>query len=178
MIREGGAMEREKEIEEMIRDYYRYDEFVPSDDLQEAIRKGGYINIVNLYDANYRKIPDGEVVLTREEYNGLRIDKGYMEFLKKQLGNLPVEYAILKKRDEEQADLFAKTMEAYQNALEEAKEQVRKETAMEICDFAEKEIKKLGKETTTDSFGERPLLFYEAAGKLVRSIREKFGGEE
>ena len=54
---------------------------------------------------------------------------------------------------------------------------VRKETAKEICDFAESEIKKLGKETTTDSFGERPLLFYEAAGKLIRSIREKFGVE-
>lgn len=61
-------MEREKMIEEMIRDYYRYDEFIPSADLQESIKKGGYINIVNLYDVGYRKIPEGAVVLTRKEY--------------------------------------------------------------------------------------------------------------
>ena len=64
-------MDKEKEIEQMIRDYYHYDEYIPSDDLQEAIRKGGYINIVNLYNANYRKIPEGAVVLTKEEYDGL-----------------------------------------------------------------------------------------------------------
>ena len=50
---------------------------------------------------------------------------------------------------------------------------VQRETTNEICDFAESEIKRLGKETVTDTFGERPLLFYEAAGKLVRSIKEK-----
>lgn len=134
-------MEREKEIEVMIRDYYHYDEYIPSDDLQEGIRKGGYINIVNLYNSNYRKIPDGAVVLTREEYDGLRIDKEYMGFLKKQLSDLPIENAILKKRDAEQADLFAKTMEAYQNALEEAQEQARKETAREILRKAEKKAR-------------------------------------
>ena len=54
---------------------------------------------------------------------------------------------------------------------------IRSQTTKEICDFAEGEIKRLGKETTTDSFGERPLLFYEAAGILVHGIEKKFGGE-
>lgn len=86
----------------------------------------------------YRKIPDGAVVLTREEYYDL---KNKVKWVKE---------------------------------LGASADKIRRETAREICDFAENEIKKLGKETTTDSFGERPLLFYEAAGKLIRSIKEKF----
>lgn len=101
----------------------------------------------------YRKIPDGAVVLTREEYERLKSDRKI-----KVVQHLDDEY----------------TVEIPQCEYDEMLEQARKETAREICDFAENEIKKLGKETTTDSFGERPLLFYEAAGKLIRSIREKF----
>ena len=62
------------------------------------------------------------------------------------------------------------------NLIEMARDVERKEVVKEICDFAESEIKRLGKETVTDSFGERPLLFYEAAGILVRGIKNKFGG--
>ena len=97
-------MEREKEIEEMIRDYYHYDEFIPSDDLQEAIKKGGYINIVNLYDAGYRKIPEDAVVIT--ENNALAIIN-----------------AIL---------LNSTVTDAIAKLVEKEKEQARKETAREI----------------------------------------------
>lgn len=54
---------------------------------------------------------------------------------------------------------------------------VQRETTNEICDFAEGEIKRLGKEIVVDEFSGRPLLFYEAAGMLVRGIKKKFGGE-
>ena len=55
--------------------------------------------------------------------------------------------------------------------------EVQKETAKEICAFYDVEIKKLGRETVEDSFGVRSLLFFEAAGILVKRIRERFGVE-
>lgn len=53
-------------------------------------------------------------------------------------------------------------------------EQEKKETVREICEFAEKQIKLLSKEKTTDSFGERPLLFFEAGGMLIKRIKEQY----
>lgn len=63
-------MEREKIIEEMIRDYYP-EEVANSESIRYAIQHGGYANIIRLFDLGYRKIPDGAVVLTKEEYDGL-----------------------------------------------------------------------------------------------------------
>ena len=99
-----------------------------------------------MYDnKGYRKIHDGAVVLTKEELIKA-VEEGY---------------------------IYDTTKGNKINIIEMAIEIARKEVVKEICDFAESEIKRLGKETVTDSFGERPLLFYEAAGKLVRSINEK-----
>lgn len=61
-------MDREKEIEEMIRDYYP-EEVANSESIRYAIQHGGYANIVRLFDLCYRKIPEGAVVLTKEEYD-------------------------------------------------------------------------------------------------------------
>ena len=76
-------MEREKMIEEMIRDYYP-EEVANSESIRYAIQHGGYANIVRLFDLGYRKIPDGAVVMTREEYKGLYEDAMRGSFAKQE----------------------------------------------------------------------------------------------
>ncbi len=50
-----------------------------------------------------------------------------------------------------------------------------KDLIKEVLDFMRKEVIQIGKMTTTDSFGERPLLFFEAFGELKKRIEEKYG---
>ena len=139
-------MEREKMIEEMIRDFSGDMEYVTSEMIQDSIKRGGYVDFVKMYDIGYRKIPDGAVVLTKEELNDKDVMKEMYE-----LANAC--------HDEKCAEL---NLLSYQyHKLEQQLIQARKETVKEICDFAESEIKRLGKETVTDSFGERPLLVEE-----------------
>ena len=49
-----------------------------------------------------------------------------------------------------------------------------KELVKDLLAFMQKEVKKIGKMTTTDSFGERPLLFFEAFGELIKIIKKKY----
>ena len=134
-------MEREKIVEEMVAvmgEWAIENKMCWNSKHAESLSK-------TLIDNNIRKIPDGVVVLTKEELIKA-MEEGY---------------------------IYDTTRGNKINLIEMAREQARKEVVKEICDFAKSEIKRLGKETVTDSFGERPLLFYEAAGKLIRSIKEK-----
>lgn len=93
----------------------------------------------DIYDIVNKYIPEGAVVLTKEQQSD--IDKGIRDTY------------IAGRRDG------------------------RNETASEICDFMKEEVKKLGKERVVDTFGERPLLFFEAAGILAKRVKEKYGVE-
>lgn len=53
-----------------------------------------------------------------------------------------------------------------------------KDLIKELFKFMQKEVIQIGKMTTTDSFGERPLLFFEAFGELKKRIEEKYGIEQ
>ena len=50
-----------------------------------------------------------------------------------------------------------------------------KDLIKELLKFMQKEVIQIGKKTTADSFGERPLLFFEAFGELKKRIEEKYG---
>ena len=50
-------MNREEIIEQMVRDYYP-NETASSESIKDSISKGGYVNLVALYDKGYRKEQD------------------------------------------------------------------------------------------------------------------------
>lgn len=56
-------------------------------------------------------------------------------------------------------------------------EQATKDTAKEILTDAKKWVKEHYKDTVTDSFGERPMLFMEAFGCLLAYLKDKHGVE-
>lgn len=116
-----------------------------------------YRHAEDLIALGYRKIHEGEVVLTKEEYEDLELkyDKIYKQA---------------------EADIHGNIADGG-TSCHWCEDITKRETVMQICDFIKKEVKKLGKERVVDSFGERPLLFFEAAGILAKRIKEKFGVE-
>lgn len=92
-----------KEIEEMVRDYYPNDT-ASSESIQDSIAKGGYANIVALYDKGYRKIPEGAVVLSENEYYNL-IDKNAKNCIKQMV---LIGDAVDKSRKETAKEIFKK----------------------------------------------------------------------
>lgn len=64
-------MDKQKQIEEMAKDYYGY-----SIDLEEDCK----FVATEMYDKGHRKIPENAVVLTREEYDELKQAKILLEF--------------------------------------------------------------------------------------------------
>ena len=103
----------------------------------------------------------------KEEYNGLRIDKGYMEFLKKQLAELPVKNAILiKNADEAFQQGLNESRELYKD---EVKDQVRKETAREIKNWCDE----VGEIYTNHTVGENEIVFDIKALKAM--FMDKYG---
>ena len=108
-----------------------------------------------LIEANYTKKSEDSVVLTKEEYEELEAN-----------------YDKIYKQAE--ADIHGNMADGG-TSCHWCEDLTKKQTVMQVCDFIKEEVKKLGKEKVVDSFGERPLLFFEAAGKKTKRIKEKFG---
>ena len=109
-------MEREKMIEEMAND-------IPAE-MKEPYQ-GSNLTVLYSYQRrkqiakclvskNYRKVHEGEIVVN-----------------KKQIADLALENGVLKKMNNEHAEMTAKIIEASQQAIEESKEQASKETEKE-----------------------------------------------
>lgn len=130
------------------------------DEIRNYVKENAEMGWVNA-DEVLRKIneviPKSAVVLTKEEYEDLEL-----------------EYDKIYKQAE--ADIHGNIADGG-TSCHWCEDITKRETVMQICDFIKKEVKKLGKERVVDTFGERPLLFFEAAGILAKRIKEKFGVE-
>ena len=141
--------DREKEIAEMAKDYddiraQSYRDYIPQSNMGIA-----YYFANALADMCYRKIPDGAVVLTREEYERLKSDRKI-----KVVQHLDDEY----------------TVEIPQCEYDEMLEQARKETAREILKLLSDHG--VGKEMI------ECFKMYDVNGiKIAKEICEKYGVE-
>ena len=131
-------MDKQKQIEEMAKDLKQIKFNMQGCFIPQYVGVHEDITARDLYELGYRKIPEGAVVLTREEYEILKLNMVELERTSKSIndfdGNLIIENQVLKNKVSELETLCDEKDHVIRVYWKE-KKQARKETAEK---FAEK----------------------------------------